>query len=89
MKGTLTRTPYCCGLFELGNFDGNGYNIQNYTKTQIRTSRYATICVTRWSDVKQKLFLRSTGFKRVGRWKNPNTGRVLTLWARFPKKEGK
>lgn len=81
MRGQASRTPYCCGLYELGGFD-NAYG--KLDKSTIRRSRFAHISVTRRLDVKQKLWLRSVGFKKVGKWKNPNTGKVLTMWARFP-----
>ncbi len=88
MKGQYTRTPFCCGLMEIGAFGKDGWG-GPVTKKKIQATKYAFIAVTRWSDVSQKTKFRAWGFKKVGRWKNPNTGRTLTLWAYFPKEEEK
>lgn len=81
MKGEVARTPYCCGLFEIGHFESSWSSV---TKEKIERSKMAYICVTRWHDIKQKAFLKKCGFKKVGKWKNPNTLNTLTLWARMP-----
>lgn len=99
MNARYTRTPYCCGLMEIGDFGVGGANYYDYnsglyehrrlTKEQVKASRFAFICVTRKTDISQALTLRFWGFKKVGSWKNPNTNRTLTLWAYFPEKKKK
>ncbi len=98
MNARYTRTPYCCGLMEIGDFGAAGvyydydsglYDKRELTKEQVKASRFAFICVTRKTDISQALTLRFWGFKKVGSWKNPNTNRTLTLWAYFPEKKKK
>lgn len=90
MKGSVSRTPFCCGLHELGSFkEGHNNGSYSYRKTldfkEMKRAGYAMIATTRRGlDADVALGLKLRKFKKVGKWKNPNTGRWLTLWAWFP-----
>lgn len=93
MRGEVRRTPFCCGLMEIGGFDDGYRNDLKFLKAGLRVNEYVThsagytyMCVTRRMDLKQKIWLKKNGFKVAGRWKNPNTRRMLTLWLKFPAK---
>ena len=96
MRAKIDNLVNCCGLKEIGGFGsriGNYYSensrYNTVKKRTITESGFAYICVTRWSDVTYKAKLRAWGFKSVGRWKHPHTGRVLTRWAYLPTRQKK
>lgn len=91
MRGVATRTPHCCGLFEIGGFDSNYGEVAFLSNGSLKVDGYTTLsagyaymCVTRRTDLKQKRWLKKNKFKPAGKWKNPNTRRTLTLWLKFP-----
>lgn len=92
MKAKILNFPSCCGVKEIGQFGSNIYDWDGtkrpakIRKEDITRSGFAYICITRWSDVSYKAKLKAWGFKRIGRFKNPNTSKVLTMWAYIPKK---
>lgn len=99
MRAKVLNLASCCGVKEIGKFnskemmyDRNWKLVPTYakvTKAEIQSSKFAYICMTRWSDISYKVQLRAWGFKNVGRFRNPNTERVLNIWLYVPKEEKK
>src|SRR5512139_2590134 len=99
MRAKILNLQSCCGVKEIGAFnskvsmyDKNWKFVHTYAKVRkrdVQNSGFAFICVTRWSDISYKASLKAWGFKKVGRFPNPNTGRTLTLWAYIPKEKKK
>jgi hypothetical protein len=86
IKARVNRAVYCCGVYEIGAFGSDYAYMQPRMKKKDIQTGFAYFSVTRRGDITQKAWLKLAGFKKVGTWKNPNTGRWLTMWAYFPEK---
>jgi hypothetical protein len=72
---------FCCGLMELGDFNGP-YN-SNVSISAVQGG-YAHIAVTTKGNTKERKWLKRVGFRSRGRWRNPQTKNMLTLWVYMP-----
>lgn len=91
MKAAISATR-CCGLKEIHAFTSDGQaNYYEYLRTldprELKESKQAYFAVTRRKDIKARMWFRLNGFKKKAEWKNPNTGRNLTLWVYEPGKK--
>lgn len=87
MKSTLwadvNSFPSCCGMDIIHNMsvsdETRGYvNVSNYTTR----NHIALVAVTAGYQRKEISKLKKLGFEKMFRFKNVNTGRMLTMWAR-------
>lgn len=90
----LVESYYCCGLFELGNFDDAPITKEEFHVTMRSTWGYnaaqgkripALIATTVTYQRKAIKLLTSLGFVKTNTFTNPSTGALVTMWYHPPK----
>lgn len=85
--GTVRPTS-CCGLREVhalnavprnGNYTTDARIPLKKRQFQRGTGYFATTTRDQTAEVKA---LKASGFRRVGSWRNSNTGRWVTMWVK-------
>ena len=77
----IEEFPSCCGALILGELDPDDYE----TICDFDTEPEAFFATTVPQQKQEIALLKSKGFKTLTSWKNPNTGRVITVWFCKPK----
>jgi hypothetical protein len=91
--GSIKATT-CCGLKEFHELSSwSGYNINifqtGYSFSTVKAPGTGYIATTNGRQKAEAKCLKANGFKRVGSWRNANTGSTVTLWFYGPKKRKK
>lgn len=84
--GFVERTS-CCGLYEFheldneGSWDGNKQEAREAKRNNPGRAIYATTVASQRAEIAG---LKAARFRKVGTWRNSNTGRNVTLWVYIP-----
>lgn len=80
---SIDQVPYCCGVFELGDLSSTTLTNKemNMIFTELLKSKYVYIMniikdCERWEEWLSKTSL----FKKIREFKNPNSGNMVRLW---------
>lgn len=77
----------CCGLYELYGF--NEYSDNDVDQGLRGNRQYGVIATTVSDQLSAIRQLKAQGFVLVDTFRNPNTGRTISLWFRNPKQPRK
>lgn len=89
-RANIDQLPYCCGVFEIGEFNyGGSYAWRNSSvidtvfRRLLRENKYVFIAnlINNYEcNVVKASFKRTGLFKMVKRFKNPNSGNFIEVW---------
>lgn len=70
----IRTSHYCCGLYEIGGFaDPYKVNLEEYKSF----GKIATTIASQKAGIE---WLKANGFTVVSKFKNPNSGNIVSLW---------